>query len=86
MCYGLKENQGPCIDQRLTGKTCYILGCWIFMDSCVIDVPDPRGMFLSRKWVENLGEGIQLEKVINLNTMFIEICMPLIAPFCKINS
>ena len=53
---------------------------------CVIDVPYPRGMFLSRKWVANLGGRIQLEKVINLNTMFIEICMPLIAHFRKINS
>ena len=52
----------------------------------VIDVPDPRGMFLSRKWVENLGGSIQLEKFINLNTMFTEIRIPLIAHFRKINS
>ena len=52
----------------------------------VIDVLDPRGMFLSRKWVANLGGSIQLEKFINLNTMFIEISMPLIAHFHKINS
>ena len=52
----------------------------------VIDVPDPRGMFFSRKWVENLGGSIQLEKVINLNTILTEIHMPLIAHFRKINS
>ena len=52
----------------------------------VSDVPDPRGMFLSRKWVANLGGRIQLKKVINLKTMFVEICMPLIAHFHKINS
>ena len=52
----------------------------------VIDVPNPRGMFLSRKWVSNLGGSIQLENVINLNTMFIEIHMTLITNFHKINS
>ena len=49
----------------------------------VIDVPDLRGMFLSRKWVANLERSIQLEKVINLNTMFIDICIPLIAHFLQ---
>ena len=29
-----------------------------FMDICVIDVPDPRGMFISRKWVSNFGGSI----------------------------
>ena len=56
---------------------------YFFMDSCVIDVPNTRVIFLSKEWVENLGGSIQLEKVINLNTMFIGICIPLIAHFSQ---